>query len=143
MLLFQMTSCKKVDAQTPTTTLTKDQILVAKTWEVDKNWNLYSGQSFTTYTRGGVNTSGINYDNLRFTFNSNGTGINIDQFGKSYNFTWQFASTDKRSLSLTVNGRTDIWEMLEIAGNYLHASANLNIGGNTDNIETFRLIQIP
>ena len=141
MILFQF-SCKKEATAQTTTTLTKEQILVAKTWKVDKLHHVISGQ-YSSYTNGGANTTGINYNNLRFTFNSNGTGTHIDQTGTSYSFTWQFTSTDKRILQITVNGRTDVWDMLEIADNYLHASANLNLSGNANNVETFRLIQIP
>jgi hypothetical protein len=140
MILFQFSCTKEATAQT--TTLTKDQILTAKTWKVDKLHHVISGQ-YSSYTNGGANTTGINYNNLRFTFNSNGTGIYVDQAGASNNLTWQFTSTDKRSLQITAAGRTDTWDMLEIADNYLHASVNLNLNGNTNNIETFRLIQIP
>src|SRR5688572_837335 len=112
MILFQF-SCKK-EATPQTTTLTKDQILTAKTWKVDKLHHVISGQ-YSSYTNGGANTTGINYSNLRFTFNSNGTGAYVDKAGVSSNFTWQFASTDKRTLQITESGRTDTWDMLEIA----------------------------
>jgi hypothetical protein len=139
--IFEM-SCKK-DSHAQTT-LTKDQILVQKTWKVDKLHHVIAG-AYTSYTAGGANTTGINYANLRFTFNANGTGTTVDQAGTNFTTTWQL-SADKRSLTITVNHtvpETFTWEMVEIVGNYLHASVNLTIGGNSNNLETFRLIQIP
>jgi hypothetical protein len=141
MILFQLSFTKEATAQTKTT-LTKEQILVAKTWKVDKLHHVISGQ-YSSYTNGGTNNTGINYNIMRFTFSSNGTGTHIDPLGVNYNFTWQFLSSDKRDLQLTLNGITYTWHMLEIADNYLHGSANLILSGNANNIETFRFIQIP
>jgi hypothetical protein len=140
IVLFQLSCTKSATGQT--TALTKDQILVAKTWKVDKLSHVISGQ-YSSYTSGGGNTTGVNYDNTRFTFKDNGTGINIDATGTTYNFTWQFTSADKRTLQLTLNGRTDTWDMVEIADNYLHATVNIILGANTNNIEAFRLKQLP
>jgi len=140
IILFQI-SCKK-DAAAQTTTLTKDQILVAKTWKVSKLHHVLSGK-YSSYTSAGTNTTGLNYDVMRFTFKADGTGTNITVDGTSFPFTWQFSSPDKRSMSITLNGTTVTWEMLEIVDNYLHASVNLTLSGNSDNLETFRLIQVP
>ena len=136
-------SCTK-DSTTPTTTvLTKDQILVAKTWKLAQLHHVLSG-SYTAYTNGGTNTTGINYDNLRFTFNANGTGTHIDPSGNSHTMSWQFTTSDKRNLQITLdNGTTNLWQMVQIADNYLNASVQLTISGNSNNIETFQLIQIP
>jgi hypothetical protein len=121
--------------------LTKDQILVQKTWKVDQLHHVISGH-YSIYTDGGTNTTGLSYDKLRFTFNSNGTGTHIDVSGVTHNFTWQFTTTDKRNMQITLDGTTVFnWIMVEIAGNYLPASVNLNIGGDLNNMETFRLIQ--
>lgn len=140
VLLFQF-GCEKDPGEHPAPESTKLQILTAEMWRVDVLHHVIAGQ-YSAYKSGGANTTGINYDNLRFKFNADGTGKHTDQFGTTFPFTWQFISAEKRSLQLTVNGRTDIWQMLEIAGNYLHASVNLNINGDANNIETFRLIQI-
>src|ERR1700682_3217644 len=141
IILFQFSCKKDAAAQTITTPApTKDEILVAKTWRVDRLHHVISGQ-YSSYTNGGTNTTGINYDNLRFKFNANGTGVLTDQNSTSYDFTWQFTSTDKRSLQIIATGRTDNWEMVEISENYLHASVNLILGSSSDNIETFRLKQ--
>ena len=141
IILFQFSCKKDATAQSTPPAPTKDDILVAKTWKMDRLHHVISGQ-YSSYTNGGTNTTGINYDNLTFKFNANGTGVLTDQNSTSYNFTWQFTTTDKRNLQVTAAGRTDNWEMVEISENFLHASVNLILGASTDNIETFRLKQI-
>ncbi|MCW3091369.1 MAG: hypothetical protein JWP81_2438 [Ferruginibacter sp.] len=124
---------------------TKEQILTEKIWKVDRLHHVISG-SYSSYTNGGVNTTGIPYDNLRFTFNADGTGTHTNELNLTYTTTWQFTTSDKRTLLLTVNAPTtftNTWEMVEISGNYLHASTRITISGNSNNLETFRLIQIP
>src|SRR6266700_3560794 len=137
IIIFQVSCTKKGDAQT--NILTKDQILVQKTWKVDQLHHVIACQ-YSSYISGGANTTGISYDKLRFTFNVDGSGTHIDQFSTSHPLTWQFTTTDKRTLQVTIAGSNPyIWQMVEIAGNYLHASVNLVIGGDTNNIETFQL----
>lgn len=144
ILLFQLINNSKANASSLVNPIpfTKEQILTSKVWKVDKLHHIVSGQ-YSYYERGVSNTTGIDYDKLRFTFNKNGSGTHINNEGTFYNFKWQFNTKDKRILSLTINGQTQIWDMLEIANKYLHTSANLTIGGDNNNIETFRLIQIP
>ena len=144
IILFQIANSNKANAAVTEKSIpfTKEQILVAKVWQVDKLHHVINGQ-YSAYERGVANTTKINYDKLRFTFNKNGSGTHINNEGDFYNFTWRFISKDKRSLCLTINGQTQIWDMLEINGKYLHTSANLNIAGDLNNVETFRLIQMP
>jgi hypothetical protein len=134
-------SCK-TNAAIQQNKISKVQILINKTWQVDKLHHVINGE-FSDYTRNGENNTGIKYNNLRFTFYADGTAIHIDENGKSYNATWKFTSSDMRTLAFTINGHTDTWEMVEISGKYLHASAHLIISGDPNNIETFRLVQIP
>src|SRR5687768_4039656 len=79
-IVFQFSCNKKATAQTTPSPLTKDQIIVSKTWKVDKLHHVIAGQ-YSSYTSGGTNTTGIAYEKLRFTFNSNGTGVHIDPNG--------------------------------------------------------------
>lgn len=136
--IFQ-TGCKK-DNSTTTTEMTKDEILVAKVWKFDKVHHVISGR-YSIYAAGGINTTGVNYDKLRFKFNADGTGTHVDQFGVAYSFVWKFLSSDKRMLELTTKGRTDVWDMVEISDKYLHGSSNIILNGDVHNVETFRLIQ--
>lgn len=141
--IFQM-SCKKDAIAVPTGGLTKEQILVEKTWKVDKLHHVING-AYSAYIDGGANTTVTAYQNLRFTFNADGTGVHVNEDGNTFSFTWVL-SADQRSLTLNVSfavPTTYTWDMVEIADNYLHASVNLVIAGNSGNIETFRLIQIP
>ena len=144
--LFQI-SCKKEAAAQSNPALTKEEILVQKTWKIDQLHRVIGGV-YASYFSGGVNTTGKNYDLNRYTFNSDGTGIYIGEDGKTYNSTWQFTSSDKRTMtfSISLNGSTpsvNNWVMVEIAGNYLHVTQNFTVGGNTNNLHSFRLIQIP
>jgi hypothetical protein len=82
IILFQF-SCKKDAVAQTTTTLTKDQILVQKIWRVDQLHNSLNGV-YASYFNGGANTTGVNYDNLRYTFNADGTGTYIDQNNTSH-----------------------------------------------------------
>jgi len=142
MILFQFSCKKDAVAQTPVSQ-TKEQILVAKTWKFAQLHHVINNV-YSSYTDGGVNTTGINYANCRFTFNANGTGIHIDPSGNSHTMTWQFTTPDKRNLQVTLdNGSSNLWEMLQIADNYLNGSAQVTISGDSDNIETFQLIQMP
>ena len=139
-------SCTK-ESTTPgtktDTVLTRTQILTQKTWQVDQLIHVISGV-YSTYTRGGTNGTGTNYDNLRFTFKADGTGTHTDAAGSTYPTTWQFSTTDQRTLKLAVNGTTYTWNMVELSGNYMHATAGpLTVSGNSNNMESFRLIQIP
>lgn len=139
------TGCKKDDkpeSQQPS--LTKEQILVQKTWKVDQLHHVIDGE-YSSYIDGGANTTNIPYEKLRFTFKEDGTGTHVDQSGVTHNFTWQFSTSDKRNITLNVSTLTPSifnWEMVEIAGKHLHASVRLTINENSNNIETFRLIQM-
>jgi hypothetical protein len=139
--LFQI-SCKK-DAVAQSSTLTKQQILVQKDWKIDQLHSNINGV-YASYFRGGPNTTGITYDNVRYTFKSDGTGTYVDQHNTSHSVSWQFASADQRSMIFSISGMApDSWQMVEISGNYLHATENFTVGTNTNNLHSFRLIQIP
>lgn len=143
--VFQLSCTKEAHSQTAASTLTKEQILVQKTWKVDQLYHVISCQ-YSSYIDGEANTTGIPYETLRFKFNADGTGTHVDQFGTTHAMTWQFTSADKRILQLTIpdlNPSTFSWQMVEIAGNYLHATVNLIVGANSNNLESFRLIQMP
>ena len=120
---------------------TRLAILTAKTWQVDELIHVISSQ-ISHYVRGGINNTGINYDIMRFIFKGDGSGTTIQANGITYPLTWQFTGPDQRNIQLTVNSTTYTWNLVEISGNYLHASSPLLIAGNPNNLESFRLIQI-
>ncbi len=139
--LFQI-SCKK-EAVAQTTSLSKEQILVAKTWKIDQLHNVING-TYGLYESGGVNTTGIDYHNTRYTFDSDGTGVYVDEFNTTHSVAWSFPTADQRTIHFSIDGASpNIWRMVEISGNYVHVTENLTIGGDPGNMHSYRLIQIP
>jgi len=120
----------------------KDSILVQKTWKVDFVYSLIGGD-LGKYVNGETNTTGINFDNQRYAFNSNGTGTFTDPSGNNYSLTWKFTTSDKRTMEVSVSAlsNTSTWEMVEIADNYLQFS--VTSGGTPKDLSTYRLKQIP
>lgn len=141
--LFQMTSCKKATAQISTPTLTKQQILSEKIWRVDELHSVING-TYASYYTGGTNNTGEAYENMRYTFNADGTGTYIDQFNASHSIQWEFTTGDLRNMRFTIDGTTvQNWQMVEIAGNYMHITENFTVGGNSNCMHSYRLVQIP
>ncbi len=120
--------------------LSRTQLLTQYSWKVDQLSHVI-GCKYSSYIDGLSNTTGVQYQNLKFTFNSDGTGINVDQFGSSNSITWKFLSLE-RDLQINVLGTNPItymWQMVELTPGYLHATVNLTISGSPDNMESFRL----
>lgn len=156
IIVFQMSCSKQAMAQQTKTdtvyiykcdTLTKEQMLTQKMWQVD--YLIHEiGCVVSSYVKGGANSTGINYDIMTFKFNANGTGYTVQADGTTYQFTWNFTSTEKRDLHLvltTASGNVPFdWHLVEVQGKYLHGTAApLYAGGTSNNMESFRLIQIP
>ncbi len=118
---------------------TKRSILVEKEWEVDEVQRSLNGVN-SAYIRGGLNTTGENYSNLKFTFFEDGTGTYTDVSGTSHGLTWSL-STNERNMTITISSPTStfVWSMVEIKDNYLYSTtvsgANLLIAA--------RYIQVP
>jgi len=158
IILFAITGCKKEDTFSRETgfcdtltihdtvkvhdsAYTRIRLLTRCSWRVDQLSHVIGGV-YSSYIGGGINTTGIPYDKLRFSFKPDGTGNNIDQFGISYQFVWHFATPDKRSIEITVLSATQIsytWQMVEITTDYIHATVQLTINGSSNNLESFRL----
>ena len=113
------------------------KILTTGTWQVEKLHHVIFGK-YSAYERGKYNTTGIEYDNLKFTFYADGTGSHIDQYKQKYSFIWNFTTN---GLKLTINRHSDYWDIFSLSDKYLSSSVNLNIGGDTDNLESFRLVK--
>ncbi len=153
VLVICFFSCKKETIITgPTNTIhdtvciepTKEEIFTAKTWQIDELYRCYQGVN-THYVRGGVNTTGVNYGNLRLTFVSGGTGSYVDETNTSHTLAWNFLDTDLRNASLTIGPpfpTTYTWNLIEIKDNYLHTTSIANISGSALML-TSRYIQVP
>lgn len=119
---------------------TRVQILTQKDWIVDELYRNVGGTN-TKYVRGGTNTTGVTYQNMRFHFNANGTGSYIDEVGTTHTLDWTFTSADQRNMNLNIGppfATTFVWNMMEVAGNYLHATSAFSNG-----LLSARYIQVP
>lgn len=138
------TSCTKTTTPPEDKHLTKKEILVQKPWKVDELIHNISGTN-TQYIRGGINTTGIDYDLLRFVFKADGTGSHTDQFGNTYSLTWKFLTPAEQDLELTVNLPTTTtyqWNLVEIADTTLHATVKIQDNKFGDILESFRMTQV-
>ncbi len=117
------------------------QTLTGRLWKVDFLQHVIDGQ-YSFFERGRKNTTGLNYNNMSFKFGTNGTGVHTSCNKQRFSFHWKWLSGDHKKLSIHVNGKTDIWNMVEVVGAYLYGSANIIVNNNSNNLETFRLIQL-
>jgi hypothetical protein len=141
-------SCTKTTTPTPAPPevkqLTKTEILTQKPWQVEELIHDISSTN-TQYIRGGINTTGINYDLMRFVFKADGTGSHTDQTGSTYSLTWHFVSTAQQDLEMTVNLPTTTtyqWNLLQIADSTVNATVKIKDNKYGDILESFRLVQV-
>jgi hypothetical protein len=127
IVLFQMTSCKKVEAQTvvkndtlyitkidsvcPTSTLSDTALLTQHTWQCNQLIGQIGNTAPFEYLRNSINTTPYATSDLngeKYIFNTNGTGTLYDGPGGSTpeNLTWAFAPGDATSITMTVNYST-------------------------------------
>lgn len=114
----------------PQPVLTKTQILVKFKWQVDETYRNINGTN-SHYKRGGENTTGINFDVLEITFNTDGTGIYQDEVSVSHPITWQFTSSDFRNLKLNIGppyATSFDWSLVEITEQALHNTTPVGSG---------------
>ncbi len=122
----------------------KQEILTQKVWQIDELYRCYQGVN-THYVRGGVNTTGVNYFNMRFTFTDGGTGTYVDETSTPHTLDWSFTGTDYSNASLSIGppyAATFTWNLIEIRENYLHSTSLANVGGNALLLSA-RYVQIP
>src|SRR5688572_19510310 len=130
IIAFIFVSCEKDNPSVPEPTpcpdppkqLTKTEMLTQKTWQVDEVLRNISGTN-TKYIKGGTNTTGTNYNLIRLTFKTDGTGTYTDEVGIVHTTTWKFASTDERNLELVIgppSAQTFNWNLVEITEKALH-----------------------
>ncbi len=94
-------ACTKDNGPTATPTpLTRSQVLVKYNWQVDEVWRNISGVN-SHYIRGGINTTGTNYDVMRLTFKADSTGTYVDENAITHTTTWKFTSADQHNMLMT------------------------------------------
>lgn len=148
--VFFFTACEKEKVVTVTNTvhdtlvivpLTRLQILTQKEWLVDEVQRSAAGVN-TIYIRGGLNSTGVAYSNIKIRFNTDGTGTYTDDTAVPHTLNWVFTTSDQRNATLTVgapNAAVFSWRMIELKDNYLHATSPFN----SNSLLTARYIQIP
>jgi hypothetical protein len=141
-------NCSKIKTTTPITKITplsKEKILVQKTWRIDQLQSLINGIHAAFYL-GGTNTTGRNLSLNRYQFNADGTASYTDENGNHFTANWQFTDSDKRTIRFTIysaSANVNNWEMIVIEDNYLQGTQRFTVNGNPNNLQSFRLIQIP
>ncbi|HEY5405615.1 MAG TPA: hypothetical protein VIJ92_00945 [Ginsengibacter sp.] len=122
-----LASCSKDHNPPPTPTpcpdsLTKTQLLVRSTWQVDEVFRNISGAN-SHYKRGGENTTGTNYDTLQVTFNTDGSGTYRDETGTTHQASWSFATPDFRNVTFNIgppSATTYNWGLFEVTGDAMY-----------------------
>jgi hypothetical protein len=103
----------------PAIELTNTQLLTNNAWMVDEVY-VDNGGITKHYKRGGENTTGVNYSNIRLTFTPNGNGTTTDVTGSTFNLTWMFTTPDEKNMKLVVNGTVVYnWALVKISENQI------------------------
>jgi len=143
ILCLTFLACQK-DTPSPSpedcVTLTNVQLLTQKEYEIDALLRSDAGLT-TQYKKGGQNTTGVTYQNLKLKFNADNTGTYTDEVGTVHTLNWSFTSTDERNMQLVIGppfANTFIWNLVEIEGKYLHNATPYGNG-----LISVRYMQIP
>lgn len=134
-------SCKKEKDPVEPPVLTKKEILVKNTWQVDEIQRSIEGVN-SYYIKGGTNTTGVNYNLIRLTFNNDGTGSYIDEVGISHTTTWKFTSANEYNMELKVgppSAQTFNWTLVEITEKALYNTTAVG----SDVLVSARYIPLP
>ena len=139
------TACTK-DTTTSTTTtavvpFTRLQLLTNKVWQVDEVQRSISGSN-SSFIRGGSNSTGVAYNNIRIKFNIDHSGTYTDENSAQTVLQWIFSTTDERNAQVTIgspNSITYTWNMIELKDNYLHCVTPYN----SNSLYAVRYIQVP
>jgi hypothetical protein len=150
-VLFLFTGCEKEKVVTVTNTvhdtlivaptpLSRTQLLTQKEWLVDEVQRSVAGAN-SAYVRGGTNTTGVAYGNIKIRFNADGTGTYTDEASVAHTLNWVFTTPDQRNATLTVgapNAAVFNWRMIELKDNYLHNTTSLS-----NSVYAARYVQAP
>lgn len=121
--------------------ISREELMTGKVWQVDELIHNVDGEN-SHYIRGGMNTTRVNYDNMRFTFDKGGAGTHTDQYGKTHKTSWKFNKSDNKTIHLSVHLSTDIdftWRMVEVSEKSIYATTAISQYGADDILESFRL----
>ena len=142
LLLIFFTACKKDTSSTTTVVpFTRIQLLTNKIWQVDAVERSISGIN-SSFIRGGANSTGIAYNNIKIKFNLNFTGTYTDENSVQTTLKWEFSTPDERNALVTIGAFNPVsykWNMIELKDNYLHCVTPYN----SNSLYAVRYIQIP
>jgi hypothetical protein len=150
IVLFQMTSCRKAEAQTvvkndtvyltkidsvcPSSTLSDTALLTQHPWKCNKLIAQIGNTAPFDYVRNSINTTPYatsDLDGEKYVFNANGTGTLYDGPGGSTpeSLTWAFAPGDETTIALTVHYTSGpvipfAWSFVEITAGTLSFTQN-------------------
>lgn len=142
-ITFILIACEKDnnDDATNPQPLTRTEILTQKVWQIDEVQRSVAGTN-SEYLRGGVNSTGVPYQNIRIKFNADGTGTYTDENSVAHTLNWLFTSNDQRNATLNVgppNAAVFNWKLIELKDNYMHCTAPYN----SNSVYAARYIQVP
>jgi hypothetical protein len=133
--ILLLSSCNKDHNPPPTPTpcpdsLTKTQLLVKSTWQVDEVFRNIGGVN-SHYKRGGENNTGTDYDTIQVTLNTDGSGIYSDETGTTHQVTWSFATSDFRNITFTIgqpSATTYNWGLFEVTNDAMYNTTPVGPG---------------
>jgi hypothetical protein len=133
--------CKeKKAAASATIKVDKTEALCSNAWIIDEVIRNVGGVN-GHFIRGGINTTGTNYQNFKIKFNSDGTGKFTDDRKETFPLTWSWVGNKQQNLRIDVSGFAIYdWDMVELHENYLYCTTS---GFKNNNMNTARYIQIP
>lgn len=135
-------ACKKDNSSTTTVVpLTRLQLLTNKVWQIDEVERSINGIN-SSFIKGGVNSTGTAYNNIKIKFNLDFTGTYTDENSVQTTLKWEFSTPDERNALITIGSSNPVtykWNMIELKDNYLHCVTPYN----SNSLYAVRYIQIP
>src|SRR5688572_424668 len=93
--------CSKENDNDSPRNSTNTEKLVKHTWQLNEVLVSKNGVN-GHYIRGGINTTGINYDLVRYTFKTDGTATYTTNLGQTFPGTWRFTSANEQNMEFKV-----------------------------------------
>lgn len=136
--------CKKDNTLPSTTSLTKTELLVKYTWQIDEVFRNSVGKN-SHYVKSGVNTTGTTYNLVRITFKADGTASYTNDLGQTYPAIWKFTYADEHNMELAITSSANVvysWNIVEISDRSFSNTTAITFGGS-DVLVVARYIPFP
>jgi hypothetical protein len=126
-LAILSSGCKKDTVVVPKT---QTELLTAHIWEVGQYVQDISG-TIDSFSRGSSSNT-ISEDQIRFTFNANGTGTHINNVGTVYTMVWNFSNTSQTEMhTVFTNGGSSFsadWSLISLSDSSFNETTVLSNG---------------